>query len=197
MVRIKAVDLLRKVDFDKCLNVNTVDGNAQLSNPFSINNKKRLGLRGSCDNKKNTSIFRDLSKTLDEIELERLNEEGPILTSKLEGTLTSGISRKNNPEMERELDQVGGGRKRKYVHHDKKCAKIAKLCGEMSASGSGSGSGRRKKRKATKKRGRKRSKKTKHHRSTAARKRRKTKKHQSGKKKKRHFKKHNIFTSSS
>jgi hypothetical protein len=184
MVRVKAGNILRNIDFDKCLNTDSMKGNVStLTSQFSIQNKRRSGLRLLCDNKKNKSIFRDLSKSLDTIETERLNEEGPLLTSKLEGITTSSISRKNNPEMERgDIDQIGGGRKRKYVHHDKKK----------------SHDGYSKKRRVGKKRGRKKSKKGKHHRRRVGVSRKsstKRRKKRSGKKRrKHHFKKHNIFS---
>jgi hypothetical protein len=186
MVRVKAGNILRNIDFDKCLNTDSMKGSVStLTNQFAIQNKRRSGLRVLCDNKKNKSIFRDLSKTLDTIETERLNEEGPLLTSKLEGISTSSISRKNNPEMERgDIDQIGGGRKRKYVHHDKKKKSL---------------DGYSKKRRVGKKRGRKKSRKAKHHRRRGAVSRKsstKRRKKRSGKKRRRkhHFKKHNIFS---
>jgi hypothetical protein len=202
MVRVRAADVLRKVNFDKCLTIDSNRGNVNLTNQFSLDNKKRFSLRGLCDNKKNKSIFRDLSETLEDIEEGKLNEEGPLLTSKLEGTVTSNILRRNNSgEMERALDQVGGGRKRKYIHHDKKCGKIVKLCDEISREKS-------KSTKKTKKRGRKKKKATHHKKTSTTKKRRKKSRKsssnkRSGRKKgsgkkgkgKRHFKKHNIFSS--
>jgi hypothetical protein len=196
MVRVKAADVLRNVDFDKYLSSNPNKDNVNLSNQFSLDNKKRFGLRGLSDNKKNKSIFQDLSRALDDIEEERLNEEGPLLTSKLEGTYTSSINRKNNPEMERALDQVGGGRKRKYVHHDKKCKEIVKLCGEISHEGKS-----KKKKKMTRKKKKRVGHKKKHSGSTSRKRRKSGRKRGSGRKhkkkqsgKKRHFKKHNIFS---
>jgi hypothetical protein len=195
MVRVRASDVLRNVNFDKAFEKQSRGGIDSLGDQSSIGHKKRFGLRGFTDNRKNKSIFRDLSSAIDEIEEDRLNEEGPLLTSKLEGNYTSGISRKNNPEMDRSaVDQIGGGRRRKYVHHDKQLKKIAKICEEI---------GDKKMKSPRKKRGKK--KKKKHHtkkkrgRSTTSttsgisRKRKKSRKSGKTKKKKHHFKKHNIF----
>jgi hypothetical protein len=197
MVRVRASDVLRNVNFDKAFDEQSRGGIDSLGDQSSIGRKKRFGLRGFTDTKKNKSIFRDLSRAIDEIEEDRLNEEGPILTSKLEGNYTSGISRKNNPEMERSaVDQIGGGRRRKYVHHDKQLKKIAKICEEIGdkkmKSPSGKKRGRKKKKKKhhkKKKRGRSSTAST----GTTRRKTRKTRKSGKTKKKKHHFKRHNIF----
>ena len=115
MPRIKVSEVLKKIDYDKCIN-DIAD--YALSKPHLLeSNASRSALRGGCDNRnKKQKIFKDLRKSLIEIEKEKLNEEGEILTNKLLGTTTK--SRKENStgsEMD-ELVQSGGGRKRKHGH---------------------------------------------------------------------------------
>src|SRR6266481_7422629 len=93
MPRVKVSEVLKKIDYDKC--INAIDDFALTKSHLLESNASRSAMRSGCDNRnKKQKIFKDLRKALIEIEKEKLNEEGEILTNKILGTTTK--SRKEN-----------------------------------------------------------------------------------------------------
>jgi hypothetical protein len=182
MSRVKLSAFLGKVDYDKCF-TDSSDNPQILLNQFSTNVKQRNSLQNLGDNynrKKNTSIFRDIAQSVKKVEKNKIEEEGEILTNKLEGTTTLTRNQNSDSEMADEIDQEGGGRvrrgrKRKYTHRKKTVHAVKRRRKSH------------KKRKTYKKR--KHIKKHRGNQSGGGRKKRKSSK----KRRKHHYKRHNIF----
>src|SRR6266481_6288855 len=112
MPRVKANEILKKIDYDKCLSKSD-EFALRKGSAFGFNTS-RSDLRGGCDTKNNKkNIFKDFARSLNKIQKEKLDQEGEILTNKLYGTTTK--SRKEEDQMDDEV-QSGSGKKRK--HHN-------------------------------------------------------------------------------
>jgi hypothetical protein len=135
MTHVRAFDVLSKLNYDNCLIPSDTDYN---SNRFlSTNRSKFLTTCGNRARKqKRNQVLRDLEKSVNQIEREKLAEKGDILTNKIKGTTT--LSRKfNYPQQEMltgvdpEYNQDGFGGKRsalKRKHHNKMAARGSGTC---------------------------------------------------------------------
>src|SRR5882762_2921951 len=182
-MRVKVSKVLHNTDYEKCLNDKE---HSLLVNSFNdINtNSSRFSLRSGCDNKPKKKFFKDLEKSLKEIEKEKINQQGEILTNKILGTTT--ITRKQEENGEDKMDELvqsGSGRKRKHQSDNASHSNIKK---------------RRKYRKKSKKKITKKiskhkvyKKRSPHHKKNKRGKKKKS--HKSAGLKKHHYKHHNIF----
>jgi hypothetical protein len=194
MSHVKLSSFLGKIDYDKCFGIGS-DSPQILLNQFATNVNKRNSVQSHCDNynrKKNTSIFKDIANSVRQIEKEKINQQGDILTNKLEGT--TSLSRKENSEMDDDIDQEGGGsRKRKNVRrkktmHSTKRRKIQHNSKHKKSKVRKTKNSHKKKGKQVRKQHRRRRQR---HIVPSSEKKRK-----SGKKSIHHFRRHNIFNSS-
>jgi len=176
-MRVKVSKVLSNVDFDKCLNDKEHSLLLNTFNDFDTNSS-RFSLRSGCDNKPKKNIFKDLQKSIKEIEKEKINQQGEILTNKILGTTTSTRKSESGENKMDEMVQSGGGRKRKHQSDNASQPHIKK---------------RRKYRKKTTIKNKKihKGKRSPHHKKT--KKRRKKKSHKVKGQKQRHYKHHNIF----
>src|SRR5882762_849 len=176
-MRVKVSKVLSNVDFDKCLNDKEHSLLLNTFNDFDTNSS-RFSLRSGCDNKPKKNIFKDLQKSIKEIEKEKINQQGEILTNKILGTTTSTRKAESGENKMDEMVQSGGGRKRKHQSDNASQPHIKK---------------RRKYRKKTTIKNKKihKGKRSPHHKKT--KKRRKKKSHKVKGQKQRHYKHHNIF----
>src|SRR6266851_6513814 len=113
MPRVKVSKVLSNINFDKCLNDKE---HSLLLNTFSDfeAHTPRFSLRTGCNNKNKKSIFKDLQKSIKNIEKEKINQQGEILTNKILGTTTSTRKEVESKMDEMDTIQSGGGRKRKH-----------------------------------------------------------------------------------